>query len=349
MSEETDKAKENQQFELFAQVFNHEKPTKHLSNLISFWDSIPKYSRSRQLQASMRDENGRLPTLRHKFVSNDGDQCEMVLKPASITRDGKTIDYYPSESEELLEDIFLKILILQDHGTFNPKSAETWCRFTGNMILRELKNHGKERNYDEYKQSLEIMQDCKIEVIVNGTTSLRTSILPAVIFSDRERYLNDSNSMTAVMLSPAVSSAIKNYGYRQYNYELVIDMKKQLSRWLYKRIADRYLNAGAGAPDFRITYLEIKRDSGMLNQNSTSKQLSAIREALDELVANDCISNYDESVVKDKRTIIDATFRFQAKESLRRDIILANTRSKGIREIVGRSPTKKIGRSRLKP
>jgi hypothetical protein len=95
----------NPQLDLF-QTFlcNTELERDKLSNTIDLWDSIPKYSVSRQAMNKLRVNGGFLELLELEFKYR-GKMLRVVIQPARIKEeDGTARDYYPGANEELVED-----------------------------------------------------------------------------------------------------------------------------------------------------------------------------------------------------------------------------------------------------
>ena len=80
--------------------------------------------------------------------------------------------------------------------------------------------------------------------------------------------------------------------YRQYNYEQMMHLETHLARWLYKRLAHYWTNAGALSP-ITLSFAEIRQESGMLERsraNDAVKELEAIFKFLWTSVFSDPLS-----------------------------------------------------------
>lgn len=327
-----EKTNQNKQYDLFTTLLSPNGEPDQLSNLLSFWDSIPRYSVSRQIQASLRNESGNLPILHKEFMSPTGELCEMELRPARIVVDGEEKDFYPSETEELIEDILRKIFLQQNHGFHQPNVSESWCKFSVNMIVKELRTHGKVRSHDEVKQAIEIMENCRLQITVNGKQAYSSQILADKVIADRSDYVANSNALSAVRFSTLISRAIDKYDYRQFNYGIMIELKSQLSRWLFKKLSSSYLNAGLDAPAYKLIFSDVDRDSGLLHHTVLTRRIASLRQAIEELVENGTLSKYDERPDRDGRKIVDMMFMLYPSTNFIKDMKAANARQKQIRE-----------------
>src|SRR5689334_8552676 len=93
----------NAQLNLFQNVLcNTEEERERFSNAIDLWDSVPRYSVSRQAQAKAR-ENGKFLD-NHTAVFQHRDRTySITISPARVKDlDGSQRDYYPSTTEELV-------------------------------------------------------------------------------------------------------------------------------------------------------------------------------------------------------------------------------------------------------
>ncbi len=126
----------SKQYDLFTTFFGDKN---NLSNTIELWDAIPKYAVLPRQQIKLRDENGRLPVHVHEFVYRPSRRaeasseltCRMKVQPASIEIEtGRFVDFYPSTTEELVEEVLKKIFSDQQYGQHSVPRNESWVRFT---------------------------------------------------------------------------------------------------------------------------------------------------------------------------------------------------------------------------
>src|SRR3954454_24022265 len=122
---------ENHQLNLF-QTFlcNRAEERERLSNAIDLWDSIPRYSVSRQLMTKER--------IQGRFLEKDtatfqyrGRTYTRTIYPARVTDlDGEERDVYPSATEELVEDALRKLAIEQNAGYFDRPNYRSGVVFS---------------------------------------------------------------------------------------------------------------------------------------------------------------------------------------------------------------------------
>ncbi|QWF70233.1 hypothetical protein KEF85_12900 [Methylomonas paludis] len=135
-----------------------------LSNLVKFWDCLPKYSLSQVEQNRMRSKDGQLPVYRKEFRFMESDYC-MFITPAFLSiENGRTYAFYPSANEELVEDALRRIATLQNQCFFDKKEANCGITFTIHQLRNELKKQGHSRSCQEVVKSLLILARAGIEI-----------------------------------------------------------------------------------------------------------------------------------------------------------------------------------------
>lgn len=281
------------QFDMFAAFYGD--PNK-LSNTIDLWDAIPKYSCSARKQVALRDEAGYLPTWECGFVYKRPDTGEkipatMQIKPARLMVDGLEKDFLPSANEELIEEVLRKIFADQKHGHHYAAQEESYVDFSLAMIARELRARGHSRSLEQIKHSLLVMNECRLALFFQGNNkkaAYRGAIIPETVEVSRAEYLADPQAKWRVKLPFVYSQAVNSLQFRQFNYEVLMSMSSQLARWLHKLLSRRYTNASLTQP-YQIKYSTIKRDSGLLVHSREDRNRETVRDALEELKAQDVV------------------------------------------------------------
>jgi hypothetical protein len=133
----------NVQLSLFQNLLcNSEDERADLSNAIDLWDSIPRFAVSRQAMGKMRTAGGFLEVLEMPF-HHRGVPLTAMIHPARIKQaHGKSLDFYPSAGEELLEQTLRKIAVEQFAGFFDKPDFRSGVRFTLHMLdpIKKYKN-----------------------------------------------------------------------------------------------------------------------------------------------------------------------------------------------------------------
>lgn len=321
----------SKQYDLFTSFFGD---PKDLSNTIELWDAIPKYAVSARQQNARRDEGGRLPVYKQPFQYKSPAldvpvECMVKIQPVLIEDEsGQARDYYPSQNEELIEEVLKKIFTDQKYGFHNPPQEESWVRFTLHMIRKELKARGHTRSLQEIKNSLTILSKCVIEVEMKGRgrgLAYNNAILADMTRQTREDLEENPSAKWVARLPSLVSKSINELSYRQFNYGLHMRLANPLSRWLHKRLVHRYRNANVMTPHL-FALSDIERDSGLLNNSRMSANIKALETVLDELKGEFVLMRWEGSKVYEGRKIIDVNYRVFATSEFTSEVKAAHKR-----------------------
>lgn len=344
------------QYDLFTTFFGE---AAELSNSIELWDAIPKYAVLPRAQNALRSPDKRLPVHEYRFVyaSRRGGQrveniCRVAIQPASIKTRNGYVDFYPSTDEELVDEVIRKIFADQQCGLHDPDNAESWVRFSVQMVRKEMKARGKTRSLDEIKRSIDILSKTHISLFLDDTDD---PVYSAPILSDvtrvtRQKYLNDTSMTWLARLPALISKSVNELTYRQFNYGVLMSLSSQLARWLHKRLSHNYTNASLMDP-YEILFSSIQRDSGLLSYKRTNDNLRALEAAFAELESIHVLLSWERvEERREGRRIVDIKYRLQAHSDFIRDVKAANARLKGSRSTLSGGPVhKSLSRGRQTP
>ena len=147
---------------------NKEEERDSLSNAVDLWDSVPRYSVSRQAMTKARNEKHEKGTTLKKHTTTfqyRGRAYTCTITPARIDDlDAEERDYYPSATEELVEDALRKLAADQQAGFFDRPNYRSGVVFSLYALREELKRRGHTRSYQEVRQALDIMSGSIIEI-----------------------------------------------------------------------------------------------------------------------------------------------------------------------------------------
>jgi hypothetical protein len=281
------------QLSLFqAFLCNTEEERDQLSNTIELWDSIPKYATSQQAMNQIRTTEGLLPRLEKTFVYRKHEYRVRITPAILDAEGGGDRAYYPSASEELVEDALRKIAAEQYKGFFDKPEFRSGVVFSLGMLRKELKKRGHARSYQEIIRSLQTLAGSHIEILLpEGKGFAITSFLPSLATVSRARWQEDPDSRWVAHFHPLVTQSIDTLSYRQYNYHLMMSHSTQLARWLHKMLSHNYVNASYTVP-YRASLSSIQRDSGLLECRRINDDVRKLESALRELVDHKVLLNF---------------------------------------------------------
>ena len=323
---------ENRQLNLF-QTFlaNTDDERDRLSNTIDLWDSVPRYSISRQEMSKARIE-GKFLDHHEASFQHRGRSYTRTIFPARVKDfDGKHKDFYPSASEELVEDALRKLAIDQQAGYFDKPSYRSGVVFTLHMLREEMKKRGHTRSYQQIVQSLNILSGCSIEIKSHdGSGSYaKAPCLPSLAAVSRAKLQDDPDAKWMVQFHPLVTAAIDQVTHRQYNYALMMSHSTQLARWLHKQLVLKYTFADFGK-QFEMRYSTIRRDSGLLDAYGRERAAAdKLEEAFNELKEAGVIHNFERrNETGPRNKLLDAVFTVRASMDFISAAKAANKRQK---------------------
>lgn len=333
----TSDAFDNRQLNLFQNFLaNTASERDQLSNTIALWDSIPRYGISRNHQSKLRNTSGTLELLRLPFRHNQIDYMATITPARVEVRfgpdKGKAVEFYPSVSEELIEDALRKMAADQQQGFFDKKGFLSGVAFSLHQLREELAKYGHTRSYHEIELSLEILhktnikitcEDAQVEHIQSST------YLPSLAAARRKDIEADSNAKWIVQFHPLVTRSIDTVTYRQYNYSQTMNHRNQLARWLHKQLVMKFTFAAVGTT-FKMKFSTIERDSALLTGYKQTRQaVIAVAGAFDELKAAGVLISAERSNEARglRNKLLDVEFVLTPSPQFVREVKAANKRA----------------------
>ncbi len=289
---------------------NSEEERNQLSNTLDIWDSVPRYSVSRQAMDKERKARGFLDLMEINFHYR-GKTLQAIIQPARIRdkKSGTTKDYYPSANEELVEDALRKIATEQRNAFFDKPNYRSGVVFTLYMLREELKKRGHARSYQQIILSLNILARSTIEIrTVDGKDGEGFTVspyFPGLSAVSRSRLASDPQAKWIVQFHPLITQAIDALTYRQFNYAQMMGHSTQLARWLHKQLSLKFTFASLIAP-FEMRYSTIKRDSALLEGYSrATAAVEAVDAAFAALSAGGVLMYFKKEIIAGSRGKIE--------------------------------------------
>jgi hypothetical protein len=279
---------QNERLEAFQRFLcNTDLERDQLSNTFDLWDSVPRYSISRQGMVKLRTEKGFLDLLKLDFHYK-GVKLKAIIQPARIEGpDGTSQDYYPSANEELVEDALRKIATDHAHGYFDKINYCSGVVFSLHILRQELKKRGHTRSYQQIMLSLNILSGSVIELRAedgnNSEAFTRSPYFPSLTAVSRQKLHHDPSARWVVQFHPLVTQGIDALTYRQFNYHQMMNHSTQLARWLHKQLSMKFTFASMTTV-FEMRFSTIRRDSALLDGYKLQRQaVAALDAAFNEL------------------------------------------------------------------
>ncbi|MCA2971461.1 MAG: replication protein [Acidobacteriaceae bacterium] len=312
-------------------LYNREEEREGLSNAVDLWDSVPRYSISKQAQSKNRLHERFLEKHTGKF-QNRGRSYTVTITPARVPDlDGNERDFYPSATEELIEEALRKLSADQQAGYFDKANYRSGVFFSLYALREELAKNGHTRSYQEVRLSLDILSGSIIEIATHDEKGeegiIRSAYLPSVVRVTKNKLQDDPQAKWAVQFHPLVTSSIDKIQYRQFNYRRMMSHNTQLARWLHKQLVLKFTGADMFRP-FEMRYSTIRRDSGLLDGYARERAaVEALETAFKDLQKADILSSVTRNDEKGpRRKILDVVFRILPSINFVREVKAANKR-----------------------
>lgn len=341
-----DTAFKNLQLDLFQNfVANNKSESDLLSNTIDLWDNVPRYSISRIKQSDLRSIDGFLP-IRNINFQYQSRAWQAQIRPARIEqRDkdgvltGKSIEYYPSAREELIEHALRKLATQQNLGYLDLHDYRSGVSFSLHKLRKELIERGHAMKYADIVESLDILNLSNIRIINLETNKDAPSLvsqayLPVLLKVNKAGATTEPEARWLVQFHSALTQSMDQLTYRQFNYSRLMRCKSQLSRWLIFQLVLKYTFASLIDP-FKLLFSTVHRDSGLLNYTEKRKGVDALDMALEEIQTEGVLMTFEKNIrsgsrgsITDVEYILKPTAKFAAEQKA------ANLRGKDNREVL---------------
>lgn len=277
---------------------------------------------------------------KYSFV-HDKAEFRVEIHPTLIEEkknDGSlvTLAYYPTASDEVVEDALIKIAGERGAGFYSDDHKIAGVCFSLYRLRKELSKAKSTKSYDQIIKSLKILAGSII--VVEGEwrgkrIKIKSPFFPQFSSVSRADLLEDPAARCSVQFHPLVYESLVSVNYRQFNYDRLMKHSRQLARWLHKLLIQKFVFATIAKP-YEIQFLRIKRDSRMLDgYTKPADALTAVNEVLNELKKNDVLLSYTSSPqFGQRRRIIDVTYHLFPSVNFVMEIRAANLRLKQLRE-----------------
>jgi hypothetical protein len=318
------------------------------TNTIDLWDIAPRFVFYTDKDA--RAAGKYLSSVEREFF-HGGKAYRLVLKPARIRRDGKEIEEYPGEREQLVEEVIRKLAV--EPGRLHLRERD---QVSMNFSLYEIREELSRRNHSfrtaEIKEALQILRHAEIEIsrvdpATEGsddiTSIVATSTFPQITFREKGKDLSESS----IQFNWFVAQALKHLRFRLMNYEVVMNLRDPIARWLYKRLHHNAIYGHGGLEVQQITATEIHRDCGLADRARFRDVLRRIGRSVELLKTEGILTGYEGVDVLERATgrprKIDIRYTLRVSEVFIEQASLAEERwseaLEDYRYAVGSDPT----------
>jgi hypothetical protein len=299
-------------------------PDKRQANYTALFDLAPRYIQQTDRSADTLFLDGIV-----REFSFNGERYRLSLSPARITdpSTGVARDELPGEREQLVEDVVRK---LASERMMLGGENRLMCVFTVYAVWAELKRHKHTFSKAEVKEALTILNKCALEITKIGEPGERkprpmvsAAVFPVLVLANEA----DPSSQTYVQFNPLLEHAIKTLGFEMVNYEWMMRIRGQVTRWVFKNVSLTLANDDAPLDFIEISAAEIAANSG--TQWSRSRNMLAhIGKAIAQLKAVDVVDEVTTREIKDGRTKVDVRYTLKLSSAFINDRMAARRNGK---------------------
>lgn len=290
-----------------------EEEDRRKTNMVALYDLAPRFVFD--IRTDVIDPSGGKKVIERIFAFG-GKQYKITLKPTRMKgKDGVETDKYLGEREQIVEEVIRKMAASRNRLSLNEGKVR--FPFTLHEVRHELRRVKHTYDLDEIKEAITILNEVpiRIESIENKRSPLlAASAFPAMAMRSRD----DHETETFVEFNPLVAEAIRTLTYRQVSYELLMEIRDPISRWLYKRLHMEI--AHHGTPVHVLTASEIQRDSGMSVWKTSRNALRRVRKAMEVLQKHGVLETIETEDVMQGLKKEDLVFTVQASESFMEEV-----------------------------
>ena len=351
MSKVVKLALQPERFERPLQFDFFESQDARISNTIAVWDVAPRFVF--RDHKDLRDGQY-LKTIDRSFTYG-GYLYRLTLNPARFRRNGKQVEEYPGEREQLVEEVIRRLAVTNRRLDLAGKD-EVGVTFRVWDVRQELKRTKHVMAHVDVVEALQVLSKSIIEIyrVDAGPNGEKVEKLhqsptfPQVRFADK----GAEDTSIAVQFNWFVAEALKCLDFRQIDYETLMNMSGPIERWLFKKLTHDTLYNGGDLLIHEVKASEIIDGCGLTICTRIRDTLRRIPAAVEQLKAHGVIDEYVATDIKDGRKKVDIAYKLIASrhfmdrinESMRRGI----EDRRVFREITGEDPVHFIPSDRAK-
>ncbi|MCC8379131.1 plasmid replication protein [Xenorhabdus sp. PB30.3] len=300
-----------------------ESPVKKddYSNTIELYDALPKYIWDQRIHEDLSN------AIVTRECNIRGQQFTIKIKPAIIEKDdGRTVLIYAGQREEILEDALRKLAV---NGNGHIIEGKAGVMFTLYELKKELSKMGHTYSLTEIKEAIQICRGATLECISSdGEAFMSSSFFPMVGLTTRGEFRKKGgNAKCYVQFHILVNESIMNLSFRQYNYKIGMQIRSPLARYIYKRMSHYWTQAHVDSP-YTPSLISFLSQSPRELSPRMPENVRAMKNALDVLIKQEVIKDYDTNQLLEGRKVIDVRYTIRPHEEFVKQVMASNKRKK---------------------
>ena len=287
------------------------------TNMVAIYDLAPRFV------FDTRDGEAR-KLIERDFTFN-GKRYKITLKPTRLqTAGGEVVDRYLGEREQIVEEVIRRLASNHNRVMLHGENRVRFP-FTVYEVMEELRRVKHTYNRDEIREAITLLNEVRMKI--ESLDDRKQPLLSAAAFPVMAmRKGEEEDTDTFVEFNPLVADAIRMLSFQQVSYELLMQIRDPVARWLMKRLK---IQIGAtGEPVHQMTAREIRHNSGMSEWKTTRNLLRRVVRAVELLKQKGILRDIEASEQKTGKRKCDVLFTLVASE----DFVAQATSSKKLAE-----------------
>ena len=213
---------------------------KDYSHLLDFYDSVPKYEYDKKAKETTE--------IKVKEFKYQEETYQAAISPAALLDEkGKTRHVLPGLREELIEDAVRKRACDNALKAQESEKDQVGVDFTLFWLRQELGKSGHHFTIGELKEGILICNGSILKVTreTNGKKNIVSApLFTAVGLQSADNWKgHGEKDKCHVRFNPLVTRDIDQKRFRQYNYQICMNYRKPLCRWIHKLLFRRFRQA----------------------------------------------------------------------------------------------------------
>jgi hypothetical protein len=307
-----------------------------VTNTIALWDVAPRGVY--RVGADLAPDAG-VRVIKRTF-SYGGVTYNLSLTPAIMERDGVSITKYPSDREQLVEEVVRQIAV-QRGRMHRDNNGDIGVSFPMYQVYKELARTGHQLNYTEIREALIVLHSSKIE-IWRGGSKAKDVLVSGTTFPMLALTGEGSESEITVTFNWLIAKAVMTLNFRQIDYELLMTLPGPIERWLYRYFAHEMLYMGKKADERVFMASDIADSCGVVKRSRIRDTFRRITRALGGLQAHGVLAEVSVQPVKGGKRIVDVEYRVRLSDQFVRSLHDADQAALRMREdfkvVTGQDP-----------
>lgn len=328
-------AEKTQQLQLALWTVSDESKT----NMVALYDLAPRFV------FQLKGEVAQKKVIEREF-SFAGKRYRITLKPTQIRKDpdneNSVVDRYLGEREQIVEEVIRRIASNRNRLKLLSENKVRFP-FTLSEVREELRRVKHSYNLDEIREAITLLNEVRLKI--EEVDSKKSPLLSAAAFPVMGMRKRDDgvDRETFVEFNPLVADAIRLLDFQQVSYELLMEIRDPVARWLLKRLHTQI--SATGEPVQVMLASEIRRDSGMSEWKATRNLLRRVSQAVESLHKLGILETIEAEEHMSGQKKSDITFTMQASAGfmteIQRSVELARENLKDFESLSnGERPTK---------